>query len=519
MNTVNFLPSILKVETTRIHRIPALSPIKKKTVQEETLLKLLHQAKHTEFGMIHDFKNIYRADDIIKTFQESVPLFNYETYFDHWIKRALNGETDLIWPGIIKNFALSSGTTKGGSKYIPISDHMLRQFKKTSYQQVSEYSGKLSGTVLLKTKALIIGGSTKLRYEGNVRVGDLSGILAKNKSWVFSSFSKPGKKTGQITDWEEKMNRIVDKAPKWNIGVIAGVPSWVSLLLEKIIKKYQLQNIHEIWPNLQLYVHGGVFLDPYKEKIDKMCGKSLLYQNTYLASEGYFGYQKDFSSSEMTLLTRHGVFYEFVDSDQFELIRSGQMSLIQPISLEDVQPQKSYAIIITTCAGIWRYSLGDIIVFSDVHEHKFRITGRISYNLNICGEHLSEENLSKAVIETGKRYNTKIYEFCSYPNKKKNRHEWYIGVDRSVPESEFEAYLDAKLKELNDDYNTSRKFILKRPKVKVLPIDKFYEFMSINKKVGAQSKFPRVLNDSLIRQWEQFLSNGNSFSDSLYFDK
>ncbi|GAB5416412.1 MAG: GH3 auxin-responsive promoter family protein [Crocinitomicaceae bacterium] len=502
---------------TESKRIVPLYAIRstKKSSQQETLTKLIHQARYTEFGMYHDFKGALKSNNVVKSFQESVPLTNYERFYEDWLERVTNGETDLIWPGPIKYFALSSGTTKGGSKYIPVSEAMLRQFKRTSFQQVSEINTWDLSSSLIKSKALIVGGSTTLRYEGNVRMGDLSGILAKNKSWVFSSISKPGKKISQLTDWEEKMDRIVEKAPKWNIGVIAGVPSWVSLLIERILKRYQLNSIHEIWPNLQLYVHGGIFLDPYKDKIDKMCSRPLSYQNTFLASEGYFGYQKDLNNPNMTLLTKHGIFYEFIEASHFESLRYGQLENVTTLTLNEVQENIPYCLVITTCAGLWRYNLGDLIVFDNVATRQFRIIGRVSYNLNICGEHLSEENLSMAVVDTGRRYGTEIQEFCSYPNRKTNRHEWYIGVDRSIPESEFEVYLDERLKQLNDDYATSRKFILKRPKVKTLPIDKFYEFMSIHHHIGSQSKFPRVLNETLVNKWQAFLSNGNGLQDDL----
>jgi len=475
----------------------------------------MQQARYTEFGMFHDFKESLRSEDMVRAFQESVPITNYERFHEEWLHRAIKGESDLIWPGQIKYFALSSGTTKGGSKHIPVSESMLRQFKKTSFQQVSETRLNQLGASLLKSKALIVGGSTSLHAQGDIRLGDLSGILAKNKSWVFSSISKPGKKVSQIADWEEKMNKIVEKAPKWNIGVIAGVPSWISLLLERIMKRYQLNSIHEIWPNFQLYVHGGIFLDPYKDKIDKMCNMPLLYQNTFLASEGYFGYQKDLNNKSMTLLTKHGVFYEFVEASSFESLRYGNFEDVKTLTLSQVQANVPYCMIISTCSGLWRYNLGDLIVFDVVDARTFKIISRLSYNLNICGEHLSEENLSNAVLDTGRRYGVEIQEFCAYPNRKTNRHEWYIGVDRAIPESEFEVYLDERLKQLNDDYFTSRKFILKRPKVKTLPIDKFYEFMAAHHRIGSQSKFPRVLNESLVRKWEAFLSNGNSFADDL----
>lgn len=498
-------------------RIVPLYPIRsvKKSAQQETLSKLMHQARNTEFGMYHNFKTALKSEDVVHSFQESVPLTNYERFYEGWLQRTLNGESDLIWPGLIKYYALSSGTTKGGSKYIPVSEAMLRQFKRTSFQQVTEIGNLDLGNSLLKSKALIIGGSTTLKYQGDIRMGDLSGILAKNKSWVFSSISKPGKKVSQLVDWEEKMERIVDKAPKWNVGVIAGVPSWVALLLDRILTRYQLSSIHEIWPNLQLYVHGGIFLDPYKNKIDKMCGKPLFYQNTFLASEGYFGYQKDLNNPNMTLLTKHGIFYEFIEASHFESLRYGQLEDVKTLTLNEVQENVPYCLVITTCSGLWRYNLGDLVVFDDVTSRQFRIIGRVSYNLNICGEHLTEENLSMAVVHTGRRYGIEIQEFCATINQKSNRHEWYVGVDRSVPESEFEVYLDERLKQLNDDYSTSRKFILNRPKVKILPIEKFYEFMSVHHHIGSQSKFPRVLNESLVKKWEAFLSNSNSLLDEL----
>lgn len=501
-------------EPRKIAPLVALRSVRK-TSQLDTLARLMQQARYTEFGMYHDFKGSLKSSDLIAAFQATVPITNYENFHDDWLHRAIDGESDLIWPGLIKFYALSSGTTKGGSKYIPVSESMLRQFKKTSFQQVSEISSYQLRASLIKSKALIIGGSTSLRIQGDIRMGDLSGILARNKSWVFSSMSKPGKKIAQISDWEDKMNKIVERAPKWNIGVIAGVPSWISLLLERIIKRYQLNSIHDIWPNLQLYVHGGIFLEPYKDKIDKMCSKPLFYQNTFLASEGYFGYQKDLNNPHMTLLTNHGIFYEFAEASSFESLRYGQFDEVKTITLNEVQPNVPYCMIISTCSGLWRYNLGDLIVFEDVEARRFKIIGRVSYNLNICGEHLSEENISTAVVDTGRRYGAEIQEFCSYPNRKTNRHEWYIGVDRSIPESEFEVYLDERLKQLNDDYYTSRKFILKRPKVKTLPIDKFYEFMAIHHRIGSQSKFPRVLNETLVRKWEAFLSNGNSLADDL----
>jgi hypothetical protein len=479
--------------------------------QSLVLKRLLNSAKNTEFGMINDFKACLDSDNIMTAFSNIVPMTNYDMFYEDWSYRCLNGESDVIWPGTIKNFALSSGTTKASSKYIPVSEQMLRQFKKTSLSQVTELTKSNFSSTLLRSKVLIIGGSTKLNKKETIRIGDLSGILSKNKSWAFTSFSKPGKKISQIKDWDEKMDRIVKKAPKWNIGVIAGVPSWISLLLERIIKEHQIQNIHEIWPNFQLYVHGGVFLDPYKQKIEKMLGRPIGYQNTFLASEGYFGYQKDFNDEYMELLPKHGIYFEFVPAKYFDQLRSKYYYNIETLTIDQIESNTPYCLVVSTCSGLWRYNLGDIISFKEKGSLKFKILGRISYDLNLCGEHLSEDNISKAILLASNELSTEVHEFCTFANNKKKRHEWYIGVDHSVDESTFEVLLDKHLKNLNDDYATARKYVLKRPRIKALPSAKFYEYMSINERYGSQYKFPRVLNVKQVKKWESFLSNINTF--------
>lgn len=479
------------------------------SVQEGTLLKLLEQAKNTEFGRLHDFQEIIVSRRPFETFKKSVALTDYDSFYDTWIRRALDYESDLIWPGRIKHFALSSGTTRGSSKFIPVSHEMLRQFKKTSLKQVSQLALTLPRGSMLTTKALIIGGSTSLRYRGNVKTGDLSGILAKNKSWLYTSVSKPGKKINQIVDWEEKMDQIVAKAPNWNIGVIAGVPSWVALLLERIVRHHQLDTIHDIWPNLQLYVHGGIFIEPYKEKIDKLCRTPLILQNTYLASEGYFGYQKKLNSNAMTLLEKHGVYYEFVDSTQLEALRLKKFDTIRTVSADEVVLNETYAMVVSTCSGLWRYSLGDLIQFEDVELKTFKIIGRLSSQLNLAGEHLSEEQLSVALTEVSREFGFEINEYSVYPNDETGGHEWYLGITQSIPTSSFETALDLRLQELNDDYRTARKFLIKPPKVSALPVDKFYLFMRMVNRIGAQCKFPRVMNQSLMKEWLEFLSSGH----------
>jgi hypothetical protein len=483
--------------------------------QELTLKKLLLQAKNTTLGKAHGFKEILSNTDLIATYKASVPIVSYDAMYDQWIKHSMKGMKNVTWPGTINYFAMSSGTTKDDSKYIPVSDEMLKQFQRSSYRQLVELTKKGLDKSIYKSKVLTIGGSTELQKHEFCKVGDLSGILSKKKSWAFSPIAKPGKKIAMLKDWDAKIDRIVKKAPRWNIGVIAGVPSWTVKLLEKIVETYQVDTIHDIWPNLQLYLHGGVFIEPYLEKLDRLMGKPIVYQNTFLASEGYFGYQKDFSSEFMELLTRNGVFYEFIEEKFFNQIRNNNFYNVPTVTLDKVRPNTVYAMVISSCSGLWRYSMGDLVSFKNTGAKEFKIVGRVAYDLNISGEHLTEDVISKAILDVSRHYGSEIHEFCVYPNRKTDRHEWYIGPDRTVSETEFAVRLDQRLKELNHDYSIVRKFHLKAPRVKVLPTDKFYEFLYIKDNYGAQNKFPRVMNTVQIKEWESFLSNSDVFIKSL----
>ncbi|MDX1650864.1 MAG: GH3 auxin-responsive promoter family protein [Brumimicrobium sp.] len=483
--------------------------VKKKIVnplQSRVLYNLLNKAKKTQFGKDHDFASILQQIDICDAYRKKVPLFTYEDFFDPYIKKQLEGEKNMAWPNKINHFALSSGTTNDSSKRIPVSDQMIRQFQRTTLEQVLRLHELNLPNEFFQAVVLTIGGSTKLTEEKHYFEGDLSGILQKNKSFIYKLFSKPGNKIAQIKDWNEKLDQIVKHAPKWDVGVIAGAPSWILMLLERIIEKYELKNIHEIWPNFRLLLHGGVFLDTYKGKIEALCSKQVYFINTYLASEGYFAFQKNHSDEGMTLLTKHGVYYEFLEEKYFNHINEGKsLRNLPTLLLNEIEENKNYALIISTSSGLWRYFMGDVIKFCDFPKRQFHITGRVKHTLNIAGEHLSVENMNRAVLETSNKLGLSSNEFCVVPNELKNGHNWYVGTDKPADAQEFADELDRCLEALNDDYVYVRKYHLKKPSVRVLPIQLFYDFMEEKGKLGGQHKFPRVLNKTQLADWEDFL--------------
>jgi hypothetical protein len=495
-------------ETTRVGY--SYSKKKKRTVninQENELIQLLQKARKTEFGQKYNFSNILSSGNIKDAFRDSVSLFTYETLYSPWIEKVLEGKKNVIWPGKINYFALSSGTTAGSSKRIPVTDKMIRQFQKTSINQLVALHELDFSTAFFESSVLTIGGSTELTEVNGHYEGDLSGILQKHKSFIFKPFSKPGNRIAQIKNWDEKINKIVEKAPLWDIGVIAGVPAWIIMLLERIIDKYALNTIHDIWPNFKLYLHGGVFLDNYKSKLDKLCGQPIYYQNTYLASEGYFAYQKLPNQKGMTLLQKHGIYYEFLEEKYFDqVMRNTGIENLPTLLLEEVKENVPYGLVISTISGLWRYVIGDVVKFTDINNYELEITGRVSHYLNMTGEHLSLDNLTSAIQNVSSKLNIAISEFCVIPSKKCDRHYWYIGSNQFVDAQFFGVELNAELERLNDDYKALRTYIIKPPKVKFLPLQKFYDYMELKGKAGGQHKFPRVLNPKQTADWEAFLN-------------
>lgn len=482
---------------------------KKKDIanQLELLIKLLSKAKKTAFGFYYDFSSILENEQIIKSYQETIPITDYDSFLKEWLHASIDGQKDHTWPGRIRYFALSSGTTGSPSKRIPVTNQMIRSFQKSSLKQLLTLHELNLSDEFYTGQLLVVGGSSNLEIKEKHIEGDLSGILKKHTSIVVSPLTKPGSKITSESDWNLKLDMMVEKAKEWNIGIIAGVPSWCILLMERIIQKYQVQSIHEIWPNLEVYVHGGVFIDPYISRLEKLLARKIVLLDTYLASEGYFAYQKSPKKKGMQLLMNAGVFFEFVPFNSDFFNEQGELKeKFMAFSIDEVQKGVDYALVVSTNAGLWRYLIGDLVRFVDIEKREIILTGRIKQFLSLCGEHLSLGNINQAVQYAIKKLDIEIIEFTIFANEEELNHQWYFGCNTKVDEQYLMDTIDEKLFKLNNDYRSSRKVNLKSPKSTILPVEKFYEFMELNGKLGSQHKFPRVLNKEQGILWKNFLA-------------
>ena len=484
-----------------------------KRQQLKVLEKLLKKSRFTEFGQKFLFDRILLSRHLGKNFQRIVPTYDYDTIFAEWWHRALEGKSDVCWPGVIKFFALSSGTSESSSKYIPITKELIRANTLTSFRQLISLATYNNVPKKYVGKGwLMLGGSTHLQKSATYYAGDLSGIQAKNIPFWFQGMYKPGRKIAKEQDWSKKLEEIVEKAPEWDIAFLVGVPAWVQLCMEKVIERYQLKNIHEIWPNLAFYVHGGVALEPYKKGFDKLLGKPITYIETYLASEGFLAFQNRQDAIGMKLVINNNIFFEFVPFDHNNFDIDGNMvSNPEALMIHEVEKNKNYAILISTNAGTWRYLIGDTIQFVDVDKCEIIITGRTRHFLSLVGEHLSVDNMNKAINLVSEELNISIGEFAvaGIPYGNFFAHHWFIATDDVVNSETLKVMIDEKLKELNDDYEVERKHALKEIFVDVLSEETFMNFMKSKGKVGGQNKFPRVLKGKMLEDWQNFLKEEN----------
>ena len=361
------LGSILKRTFELREKMPKIRKSSGYKQQARTLKKLLTKAEFTAIGTYYNFSKIANEDDIISAFQNTVPTHDYNSMFKKWWHRALEGEVGVCWPKRIKYFALSSGTSEAASKYIPVTTDMLKAIKKTSLSQVIKQARFNLPKEHFERGVLMIGGSTQLDYNGTYYVGDLSGITAKNIPFFFQRFYKPGKQISKVKDWNNKLEEITKNAKNWDIGIIAGVPAWIQILIEKIIKEYNVNNIHDIWPNLQIYVHGGVSFAPYKKGFEKLLGKPILYFDTYLASEGFIAYQDRQGTESCRMVLDNGIFFEFVPFSEKNFDSEGTIvETPEVLHIGQVQEGIEYALLLTTCSGAWRYLIGDVIKFTSI---------------------------------------------------------------------------------------------------------------------------------------------------------
>ena len=385
---------------------------------------------------------------------------------------------------------------------------MIKAIRKTGVRQMLSLSKYDLPTSLFNKGILMLGGSTDLKFNGTYFSGDLSGITASKLPIWFQRFYKPGKKIARNRNWGNKLDQIVEKAPDWDIGIIVGVPAWLQLLLEKIIDRYKLKTIHDIWPNLQLFVHGGVSFEPYKVGFERLLGKQLTYIETYLASEGFLAFQALPNRKSMRLVLNNGIFYEFIPFTPKNFDEEGNL-VANPKTLpyQKIEEGKEYALLISTCSGAWRYLIGDVIRVVSKEEAEIVITGRTKHFLSLCGEHLSVDNMNKAIEFASEKLSIQVKEFTvlGVPEGNLFGHHWYVGTDDIIDPKMLKKTIDSQLMILNDDYAIERKHALTKIGLTILPSAIFYEWMRIQGKEGGQNKFPRVLKGDRAANWRDFL--------------
>jgi hypothetical protein len=493
---------------TKALGIPPRSP---KRSQLRVLKKLLRRARYTEFGQQFGFDQILQSKHPGKSFQSKVPAYNYNKIYKEWWHKSLEGKSDICWPGKIKFFALSSGTSESASKYIPVTNDLLRGNKTIMVKQLlSLFNYHDVNLTALGKGWLTLGGSTDLQKGPGYYAGDLSGITAKKAPFWFQPFYKPGKKIAKERDWNKKLKEIVEKAPEWDIGFVVGVPAWIQMCIEMVIEKYKLNNIHEIWPNLTFFVHGGVSFEPYKHGFEKLLGKPITYVETYLASEGFLAWQDKQNAPGMRLSFNQHIFFEFVPFDDVNFDANGDMiENPEALMIHEVEEGKDYALLISTVAGAWRYLIGDTVRFIDKASAEIIITGRTKHFLSLVGEHLSVDNMNKAVQMVSEEFNISIPEYCVTGEPYENffAHHWYIACDQHVDTQQLAEKIDAHLKVLNDDYAIERNSALKNIFVTVLKEQDFMSFLQSKGKIGGQHKFPRVLKGEMLKDWKAFVAH------------
>jgi hypothetical protein len=496
-----FIPSVIKwINTKRLSQIELFRKYPAET-QQEVLSRLISMGRDTEWGRNHGYASISTHDQ----FCTNVPLQSYEDLVP-WVGRLRAGEKNILWPGEVKWFAKSSGTTSTKSKFIPITRESLED---THYRGAKDclvlYTSLNPETRIFLGKGLTLGGSHQINsFSNNSLFGDLSAILIENAPAYADLIRTPPARIALIEDFEEKMRMITEKTVDMNITSLSGVPSWYLVLIRHILKTTGKSNLHEVWPNLEVFFHGGVSFAPYREQYRKLLpDPEMHYMETYNASEGFFAIQDDLSESSMLLMLDYGVYYEFIPADEYG---AGNQ---RTLTIGEVEKGVNYAMVISTDGGLWRYAIGDTVEFTSLFPHKIRITGRTKLFINAFGEEVIIDNAEKALEKACLGTDAHISEYTAGPvymgDESRGAHEWVIEFDREPDDPEhFTEILDTTLKALNSDYEAKRykNLTLARPIVRIVPKGTFYKWFRERDKLGGQNKMPR-------------LSNGREFVESV----
>ncbi len=479
--------------------------------QQLELERLLKTAQNTQFGKYYDFKGILEHRSPYDLFAKNIPYHNYSSMYKEWWHFSHEGEPNVAWPGKVKYFALSSGTSESASKHIPVTDEMVKSTKKTGFKQFcSLLNFNLPDSVFSKG-VLMLGGTTALHEKGDYYEGDMSGISAKEMpKWLSYFFYKPGQRISKRPRWEDRINLIVRNAKKWDVSIVAGVPAWVQIVLEQVVQYHKVENIHDIWPNLSLYIHGGVSFEPYRDNFKNVLGRNIQYIETYMASEGSFGFQSRPGKRGISLVTNNQIFYEFVPFTSDNFTDDGEIKQgARAYRIHEVVENKDYAIVISSCSGAWRYLIGDVLRFTDVAHAEIIIVGRTKQFLSLCGEHLSVDNMNRAIEVAQQKLGVAIKEFTviGFPYDGMFAHRWYVSCDTTVNTNELKDIIDQTLCEVNDDYKVERTSALKDIFLEVLPSKTFLQFLEKKGKTGAMNKFPRVMKGKQKEEWETFVND------------
>jgi hypothetical protein len=480
----------------RIHQIELFKtyPV---DVQDELIGKLISTARNTEWGKKYNYESIAT----ISQFRQRVPISKYED-LEPIIARLRKGEQNLLWPEETKWFAKSSGTTAGKSKFIPMSQSSIEECHyKAGKDLISIYFDLYPDSKLFEGKSLVMGGSSQIQEVSNASYyeGDLSAILMQNLPYWAEFMRTPSLSIALMDEWESKLALMIESTMNHDVTSISGVPSWLLVLIKMILRKKDTDNLMDVWPNLEVFFHGGVSFNPYRKQFhDIIKNPNMVYLETYNASEGFFGIQDQRNSYDMLLMLDYGIYYEFIP---FENVNDEQP---ETVLLEDVELGKNYAMVITTNSGLWRYVIGDTVMFTSTNPFRIKITGRTKLFINVVGEEVIIDNAEKAFSMACERTNAIITEFTGAPKfenedgKKELSHQWLIEFEK--PPENFDFFKDAfdtALKSLNSDYEAKRyqNLVLKPPVIISVPKGTFYNWMKKRKKLGGQNKVPRMSND------------------------
>jgi hypothetical protein len=486
----HILGEIFKGRIRQIHRFMERGM----EVQEQQLTQLLSMARHTQWGKIYGYQDLHNVEQ----YQQRVPLSSYED-LSPYIERMMQGEQNLLWPSPIRWFSKSSGTTNARSKFLPVSVEALhRCHYQGGRDMITLFFYNRPQSRIFSGRSLAIGGSLQ-RYDTrkDIMVGDVSAIIMKNLPIWAQRFRTPSIDIALMGEWEEKIEKLAHHTMVQNVTTMQGVPTWIVVLLDRILELTGKQHILEVWPHFEVFCHGAVSFEPYRELFRNKYfpAPQVDYMEVYNASEGYFGLQDDISLSQMLLMLDYGVFYEFIPAEEAETDNP------RVLTLDQVEAGKNYALVISTNAGLWRYKIGDTLKFTSVNPYRFKISGRTKHFINAFGEEVIVENADMAIARASEATRAVISNYTAAPvymaDKKRGGHEWIVEFVREPVNLEhFIQVLDETLREVNSDYDAKRykDIALQAPIVHAVPEGTFYNWLKKRNKLGGQHKVPRLSN-------------------------